>query len=474
MGIAMSAENNCYVAADAFMRYALCDALAVLNIPLVAQDSAEFALDCYLEAGWLHAVINFNNGKAFSLSEQIRSNTELRRTVVKTAVKLLLKYTDAVIDRWGILRGVRPTKLAASLWKKYGLVGAAKSLAEDCLLDSQTSELVLEVAQNEANYLQQINLTADAACLYIGVPFCPTRCSYCSFPSFPIPNDSIVQTYLNAVKSELQAVSDIVRQTGKIIVSLYVGGGTPVSLTPKYFSELLLSIREYFPTVVEFTVECGRPELINLEVLAAVNRAAVSRLCINPQSLNDSSLRRIGRAHSEADVYSAFELTRQNFGGSINMDVIAGLSGEICSDFENTLNKISALQPENITVHSLALKRGAAMFANGSLTERKQVEQMLSYAYGICKQSGYVPYYLYRQKNSIGENVGYCLNDCQCLYNIMIIEEQHTIFGVGPAAATKMAFDKCLKSVYNPKDYQVYIDNINKYIDKKYQLFEEK
>ncbi len=470
----MIADSSCYVASDEFMSFALCDALAVLQIARVYErSSAQFILSCSLENGWLHTTITNQSGKVFKHTEKIDYTAELRRKTVKSAVKLLMNNYITSLDKWGILRGVRPTKLAAALIKQHGITGAARILAQDCLLNEQSLELLLEVTQNESAYLRQLQLDRNAAVVYIGVPFCPTRCSYCSFTSFPVPDNNVIQEYVQAVYSELETVAKIVRQVGKKIVSLYIGGGTPVSLPVRYFAALLQSVREWFPDVAEFTVECGRPELITSAVLAALNAATVSRICINPQSLNDQTLARIGRTHSAKSVYDAFKLTRENFRGAINMDTIAGLSGETVAEFADTLDNVIALQPENITVHSLALKRGSALSTAGTLTERKPVEQMLRYAYSMCKKHDYSPYYLYRQKNSIGENVGYCLSDCQCLYNIMIIEEQHAVFGIGPGAATKAVFDKDLKSVYNPKDYQVYIAHVNEYNLKKQRLFEQ-
>ena len=406
--------------------------------------------------------------------EIINSRSELRRKTVKSAVKLLMNNSLTNLDKWGILRGVRPTKLAAALIAEHGIAVAREILAKDCLLDYQALELLLEVAQNEADYLHQLQLDKNAAAVYISVPFCPSRCAYCSFPSFPVPGNSVIHGYLQAVSTELHAVAAIAQQTGKKIVSLYIGGGTPASLPEQYFSQLLQDVRRCFPDVAEFTVECGRPELITRAVLIALNAVAVSRICINPQTLNDKTLARIGRIHSAKNVYEAFRLTRENFRGAINMDTIAGLSGETAVEFADTIDNVIALGPENITVHSLALKRGSTLSVEGTLPERKQVEQMLRYAYAMCKKNNYLPYYLYRQKNSIGENVGYCSNNYQCLYNIMIIEEQHAIFGIGPGAATKAVFDKDLKSVYNPKDYQVYIAHVGEYNLKKQRLFERK
>ena len=456
------------------MSFALCDALAVLKLARVHEKSAaQFILSCSLENCWLNTTLINQSGKVFKHIEKINCESELRRKVVKSAVKLLLNNSITSLDKWGILRGVRPTKLAAKLIADYGIIVAGQLLATDCLLNNQAIQLLLEVARNEADYLHQLQLDKNAAAVYIGVPFCPTRCSYCSFTSFPVPGNSVIREYLQAVSTELHAVADIVRQTGKKVVSLYVGGGTPVSLPAQYLSELLQSVRVCFPDIAEFTVECGRPELITRDVLTALTAATVSRICINPQSLNDRTLARIGRTHSAKSVYDAFNLTRQYFRGVINMDTIAGLSGETVAEFTDTLDNVIALQPENITVHSLALKRGSALSTAGALTDREQVEQMSRYAYTICKKHDYSPYYLYRQKNSIGENVGYCLSDCQCLYNILIIEEQHAVFGIGPGAATKAVFDKDLKSVYNPKDYQVYIAHVNEYNLKKQRLFEQ-
>lgn len=468
----MSAVNSCYIATNAFLHYALKDALALLKVPLaIDAETAAIVLDCSLENGLLRTVLFDKCGRTSTRSELITDKGEVRRKAVKSAVLLLAEYSTTAIDKWGILRGVRPTKLAVQLAEHYGEAEARRILAEDCLLANEAVEMLLEVSDNEKRFIQTAQLQEESACLYIGVPFCPTRCNYCSFPSFPVPEYQFVKEFIAAVKLELMLVADIADRLHKKVVAVYVGGGTPASLPREDFAELLSSVRECFPESREFTVECGRPELITAAMIDDLNRAAVSRMCINPQSLNDSTLRNIGRGHTVKDIYSAFALARQKFSGQINMDVIAGLPGETESEFENTIKQIIMFQPESVTVHSLALKRGSKLFVNGSLNDASQVEAMLEYAYIACKRKNYLPYYLYRQKNSIGENIGYCLPGSQCLYNIMIIEERHTIFGVGPAAATKMVFDKHLKSVYNPKDYRAYIRNINYHLNKKAALF---
>ena len=281
-------------------------------------------------------------------------------------------------------------------------------------------------------------------CLYIGIPFCPTRCAYCSFVSQSVEKSmSMIPGFLSALEQELHAVAEAVRETGLRVVSIYMGGGTPTTLNPEQLDRLLNQTESEFDlsALRECTVEAGRPDTVSEEKLRVLRRHGVDRVSVNPQSMSDSVLEAIGRKHSAEAIVLALEQVRGVGGFAVNMDLIAGLPTDTEAGFRNTVDRVLLLQPENITIHTLSIKRGARLhFGEGSLPSDETVGKMLDYANERLRDEGYRPYYLYRQKNMSGgfENIGWTKPGFENLYNICIMEELCSILAAGAGGSTKL------------------------------------
>jgi len=375
---------------------------------------------------------------------------------------------------WGTLTGVRPGKLFSQLVRRTGSTQAASEELRSTYLVSPEKIKLLEDTWNA----QQTVLTDKdpSACgLYVGIPFCPTRCLYCSFTSNKF-SEKAAAAYLQALYKEIDAVKDIMERRGLYADSIYIGGGTPTSLTDSMFEEMTGRVSEAFlrPKTAEFTVECGRPDTINEAKLKALKKAAAGRISINPQTMKDSSLKLIGREHSSAQIEEAFALAKSCGIGCINMDLIAGLPEEEPSDFKDSLGKVLDMGPENITVHTLAVKRGSRLIEadkDYSYRQGQTVRKMLAAGSSMLKDAGYSPYYLYRQKHMAGnfENVGYCTEGNASLYNIRIMEEDQSIIALGAGGISKVYYpsEDRLERVPNVSNYEIYIQRIDEMIKRK-------
>lgn len=399
--------------------------------------------------------------KALSKNEQKRN-----------AYKLLSKETGKTLD-WGILTGVRPHKLYASLAKEKGVELANRIMKDEYYLSDEKINLLNKVFRLQEDVLY--NTDRKAIGLYIGIPFCPTRCSYCSFTSNKYTADK-ADEYLKALEKEIVAVSKILESKGLFAESIYIGGGTPTALNDEQFEKLLTLTEEYFieDRTKEFTVECGRPDTINKNKLLSVSRHHAGRISINPQSMNQKTLDAIGRLHSPEAITSAYQLARETGDFIINMDMIAGLPGEDKDDFKYSLDKIIDLNPENITVHTLAVKRASRLIEEDKYYAVRQagvVREMLAYASAALDINKYQPYYLYRQKHMAGnfENVGYCKDNKASIYNIRIMEENQTIVALGAGGISKVYYpdENRLERVPNVSNYEVYIERIDEMIQRK-------
>ena len=283
----------------------------------------------------------------------------------------------------------------------------------------------------------------DDISLYVGIPFCPSRCYYCSFVSSTTAQSGhLIEPYLDTLCREIEETAALVREAGKQVQSVYIGGGTPTTLDEKQLSRLLAALEKSFDfsALREYTVEAGRPDTITPEKLAALRAAGVGRVSINPQSMEDAVLAAIGRRHSAGDVLRAYEEARRAGFDAINMDVIAGLTGDTADSFDRTIDTLIGLTPENITVHTLAIKRGADLTDKAAATaQRDTVSRMLDGAAQALQTAGYGPYYLYRQKFTAGgfENVGWCKPDTECFYNVTMMEELQTILSLGAGGVSK-------------------------------------
>lgn len=393
-----------------------------------------------------------------------------------------LQHHTGETPDWGILTGVRPVKLAGELLQRESSAGepgrntesaVREILIQDYFLKPEKADLLLSIAAYQNKILKPS--PQEAVGLYIGIPFCPTRCVYCSFPSNQAKTAEI-EKYLDALHREIAFVSEQMTQIGWYPESVYIGGGTPTSLTAEQLDELLHHVTKAFDfrQIREFTVEAGRPDTITAEKLAVIRKSGAQRISINPQSMNLLTLERIGRAHRPGDIVEAFRLAREAGIPMINTDVIAGLPEEEEEDFARTLEQILALAPENITVHTLALKRASRLKEIDSeynYKQGKRVRRMLDCARKMLDEAGYKPYYLYRQKQMTGnfENVGYAKGDTAGIYNIRIMEEAQTIVALGAGGISKAYYpdENRLERIPNVTNYEIYVDRLDEMLRRK-------
>ena len=384
----------------------------------------------------------------------------------------LSKKTGRTQD-WGILVGVRPKKLYSELVSKFGIERAEKLLSDEYCLSDKKIELLRNTYFTQKEALA--NEDSKAVGIYIGIPFCPTRCLYCSFTSNKI-SDAAAKSYLEALNKEIFEVSAILKNKGLFAESVYIGGGTPTSLCDEDFEMLLSWTEKAFieERTTEFTVECGRPDTINENKLKSILSHRGNRISINPQTMKAHTLELIGRHHTPGDIVESYRLARSVGDFIINMDLITGLPEETPEDFRNTLDAIIGLGPENITVHTLAVKKASRLIEQDKEYNYRQgetVRAMLDYAGEALKNACYEPYYLYRQKHMAGnfENVGYCKKGTASLYNIRIMEENQSIIALGAGGISKMYYpeENRLERIPNVSNYQVYIDRIDEMIQRK-------
>ena len=414
-----------------------------------------------------------------------REKSEFRNVLKMASYRLLGQFADRRLP-WGDLTGVRPTKIAMAKLVEYGfshdrIVQYYRDIYDT---SAQKAELATTVAENEHRLVQGIDLENDY-CLYIGIPFCPSRCLYCSFTSYPIGiYAEKAKDYVRKLCEELDFVAK--QYKDKRLVAIYVGGGTPTSISPELLEEMLQHVQHAFcldeatgrSQLREFTVEAGRPDSITPEKLAVLKKYGVTRISINPQTMNDGTLRTIGRAHDSDQVKAAFHMARSMEFDNINMDLIAGLPGEDLHAMKHTLEEIRALAPESLTVHSLAIKRAANL--NQQMDDYKStihhdMDAMHTAAQETAQALGMEPYYLYRQKNIGGnlENVGYAKPGCECLYNILIMEEMTDIIAAGAGSSTKLVYhaENRVERVENCKSVDDYINRFEEMLDRKRKAF---
>ena len=363
---------------------------------------------------------------------------------------------------WGILTGVRPTKIAMKMLEE-GMTGDefVPWLMEECLVSREKASLSWEIAEREKSLLDQLDYE-NGYSLYIGIPFCPTVCTYCSFSSGALSDwKDRVEDYLEALLKELAFIADACRE--KKLNTIYIGGGTPTTLSAGQLERLLAFVDTHFSRehLLEYTVEAGRPDSITEEKLKVLGAHRITRISINPQSMQQKTLDAIGRKHTVEDIYDAYKMARALGFDDINMDIIAGLPGETAEDMKDTLLQIEKLAPDSLTVHSLAIKRAAKMGQEkkqekdeASLTQMNETMSRMTYdAKDAAKRMGLVPYYLYRQKNIAGnfENVGYAKVDKAGIYNILIMEEKQSIIAAGAGASTKIVLKEAIEIPGNKK-----------------------
>lgn len=345
---------------------------------------------------------------------------------------------------WGILTGVRPARLFSKCVEKYGSTQAKKLFCEEFKVNEKKLSLCEQTVLSENKI---ISLSApESFSLYLSVPFCPSRCSYCSFVSHSVEQAAaMIPTYVDYLCEELKFTAEIASRLGLKLETVYVGGGTPTTLTAEQLNRVLKTVRENFDVsgAREFTVEAGRPDTSDFERLSAIYENGAGRISINPQTFNDGVLEAIGRRHTSAQTEKAFALARKIGFGNINMDLIAGLPTDTVKSFENTLERAIELAPESITVHSLSVKRSSRLTASGTFPDYSDGEAariMVDTARSRLTEVGIYPYYMYRQSKTVGnlENVGYARKGFEGLYNVYIMDETHTILACGASAVTKL------------------------------------
>ena len=378
---------------------------------------------------------------------------------------------------WGALTGVRPVKLPTRCMLAGGTPEQAQAELEgEYRVSPLRAKLAVDCAQ--ASLAVDREVREDQVSLYIGIPFCPTRCAYCSFVSADVGRTlKLVEPYLEAVLEEVEYTGRVLRESGLSIHSLYVGGGTPTTLSAGQLERLFSSARAHLPleTCVEYTVEAGRPDTITREKLEVLRDQGVERISINPQTLEDEVLAAIGRKHSAQDILDAYALAREVGFDSINMDLIAGLPRDSFEGFRRSLEGVLALRPENVTVHTLALKKGSRLMEEGgALPSGEETARMLDFSRDTLREAGFLPYYLYRQKYMSGslENVGWCLPGKESVYNIIMMEELQTVVSIGGGGVTKLVDRKNGRIVRlpNPKYPHDYLTSRDKILAQKDEI----
>lgn len=375
---------------------------------------------------------------------------------------------------WGIITGIRPIKLTGELLRKSGdPVQVRNTLMSEYLVTERKAVQAIEMVLHQH---QTVGVpTPHSAGVYIGIPFCPSRCAYCTFPSYQA-GVAEMERYLAALIKEIRYAAAAMKKFGYYAESIYVGGGTPTALSPDQLARLYGELNEGFKTagLKEFSLEAGRPDTITDVNMKQAMEAGVTRISINPQTMHDDTLLRIGRGHTRFQVKDAFQMARNAGIKTFNTDIIAGLPGETVAEFQTTLKQILTLAPQNITVHSLAMKRASRLTEenkNYHFEQAEAVAHMLDYCENCLRHHGYAPYYLYRQKQMAGslENIGYCLPGTENIYNVRIMEENQTIVALGAGGISK-AYDpdnNRLKRVANVSNYQIYIERLDEMILRK-------
>jgi len=376
----------------------------------------------------------FTGRRRLSITRPVGDNPEL--TMAKMLFALLRRATG-YMPPWGLLTGVRPAKLMLRLRRDEGERQAERYFRDALWVSPEKTALAVSVAKAEEPILART--TPRSFSLYVSVPFCPSRCSYCSFVSHTIERPSarkLIPDYIEKLCEEIAHTGHIASELGLLLESIYVGGGTPGILTVEQLGEICSILHTSFERPGEYSVELGRPDTIAPEKLAVLQTYGVTRLCVNPQSLDDAVLAQVGRRHTAAQFCEAYEMARET-GFALNCDLIAGLPGDTPAGFGESLRKIIALRPENITVHTLALKRSAAL---EEIHGAEGCAEMLCAASLCLPAAGYAPYYMYRQSRSLGnlENIGWSLPGRACRYNVDMMEESHTILACGAGGVTKL------------------------------------
>lgn len=416
--------------------------------------------------------------------EDYKNDNEYYKETIKKVIFKALRDITGDEYPWGTLVGIRPSKIALKHLREGKSEEEVKEIFfEKHITSEEKAQLCIDVAEFEDKY---VNKDPKNIAIYVGMAFCPTRCLYCSFAANPIGgNKKLVNPYLEALTYEIEEIKKYVDEKGLRIESVYFGGGTPTAVNDEEFENLMNKIYNSFVEnreLKEFTVECGRPDSITLNKLQTMKKYDVTRISINPQTMNDETLKLIGRGHTSQDVIDKFKMARDLGFEDINMDMIIGLPGEGLQEAKITAREIKKLSPDSLTIHGLSLKRGSIMYENFilkkglGLKSQEEIMKMYEESKNLAKELELTPYYMYRQKNMVGnmENLGYSKKGKECIYNIQMIEDKQTIIALGADAVTKVVFleNDRIERFGNVKDIKEYVNRIKEMVDGKIALLD--
>ena len=405
--------------------------------------------------------------------EDIKKGT---KTIIKRSIFNVLDELFKTYVPWGILTGIRPVKIVHNLLDQdLSEEDIRENLKNNYLIKDEKIDLALDIAKRERVFIYPID--KNKISLYVSIPFCPTRCVYCSFPANPMKQfGHLRDKYVKALIKEIKGLAKLLKDTNKDIETLYIGGGTPTALEANQLDVLIKALFEELDlsNIKEFTVEAGRPDTITKEKLEVMKKHNVTRISINPQTMNNETLAKIGRDHNVDDIINCFKMARDLGFDNINMDIILGLVDEDLEMVRNTLEKIKELSPESLTVHTLAIKIASTLKENldkYELTRYEEMIKMIDLSMEYAKDMGLKPYYMYRQKHMLGnlENIGYAKEGFECIYNIQIMEEKQSNLAVGAGAISKYVYvdEDRIERTDNVKNVEQYIDRVDEMIERK-------
>lgn len=428
--------------------------------------------------------INFNENENSDLNvvldlKEVNATPRERKYAILREFLHILQLTTGKTQSWGVLTGIRPTKLWHRMVREgVPLEVARKQIKEDYLITDEKLDILKRIVDKQLEVVPDLYDLKDEVSIYIGIPFCPTKCAYCTFPAYAIQtNQDLVTVFLEKLHMEIRKIGDWLRSNGIVITTVYFGGGTPTSISAEQMDSLYQVLYESIPNmekVREITVEAGRPDTLTDDKLKVLKKWNIKRISINPQSFHDETLKAIGRRHTTKQTIEKFHISRKYGFENINMDLIIGLPGEGVPEYKKTLNQLEELLPESITVHTLAFKRASDMTQNKEkyrIASHEEIETMMQISTDWMESHSYEPYYLYRQQNILGnlENIGYSKHGQESIYNILIMEEVQTIIGLGCGASSKYIHPKTgvITRFANPKDPKTYVENADKYTSEK-------
>lgn len=456
-----------------FEKFEFLDDLSMINpqknrmVAIIKENNSELSLSVELKIDMLSE----KRGNKLNAGS---SKTDIERALAVMLFDCFLKVTN-YRSPWGILTGVRPAKLMGRLINTLGKEKAVDYFKNELLVSDKKTNLCLDTYISEEHIIEKSK--ADSFSLYVSIPFCPSRCAYCSFVSHSVDGaKKLIPQYVDLLIKEIKYTAEIVNRLGLKLLTVYIGGGTPTTLSAEQLTLIMNTIKDNFDlsNILEYTVEAGRPDTVTKEKLVAIKTSGATRISINPQTMNDDVLGKIGRRHTAKQMKEAFLLAREIGFDNINTDLIAGLEGDNLESFKASVDEIIALNPENVTVHSLSMKRASNLSKLNYQFLAKEGEEaagMVDYALNKLTMAGIYPYYMYRQSKTIGnlENVGYSKVGYECLYNVYIMDETHSIIGCGASAVTKLREPNGnnIERIFNFKYPYEYISNFSEMLERK-------